>query len=169
MKGNKKVTETPFELFTLANADIGIIRVMIESGKNLDLSDRILCTSHGQLAIEKMLKGFLRLNGIIPEWGHNLEKYNNECIKIDNSFEKIITDIENLNKYTASRKYTLKYEIDDEEFEDTLKSIKNVYTHKPFYAKWEGFSFESLSNFIKPEYFDNMIERFKITCNNNIV
>jgi HEPN domain-containing protein len=166
---NKKVTETHFELFTLANADIGILRVMIESGKQLDLSDRILCTSHGQLAVEKMLKGYLRLQGKFPEWGHNLEIYNNKCIEIDNSFKEIITDIENLNKYTASRKYTLKYKIDDKEFEDMLKSLKNIYTHKSFYLKKEGFSLEKLENFIKFEYFDSMIERFKLNCNSNIV
>ena len=160
MSENKKVTESPLELFTMANGDIKGIEDRLFSKNGFEKGDRILSVSGSQLAVEKILKGYLKYKNREPEWGHNLIKYYRQSCELDGSFIAIENSIHNLNKYDAGLRYTLKIEIDDKTFAETLKDIKKVYNFQAIQNIYNEFIEKNMCNKISIERFDKMIDEF---------
>jgi HEPN domain-containing protein len=163
----KKVTETPLELFLMANGDIKGIEDRLYSRHGFEKEDKILAASNSQLAVEKLLKGYLKYKNKEPKWGHNLNEYYKQSYGIDNSFADIEDSIHNLNKYDAGLKYTLKIEIDSKTFAETLKDLKKIYNFSAFQEIYNEFVEKKLCDKIPIERFDKMIEEFDYIANND--
>ena len=82
----KKVTESPLELFEMANGDIEGVEGQLYKKFGFEKRNRILAVSYSQLAVEKLFKGYLKYNNEIVTWGHNLNKYYKQSCNLDKSF-----------------------------------------------------------------------------------
>jgi len=163
----KKVTESPLELFEMANGDIEGVEGQLYKKYGFEKRNRILAVSYSQLAVEKLLKGYLRYNNEIVSWGHNLKTYYKQSCNLDKSFINIEDNISRLNRYDAGLKYTLKIEINDETFMILLKDLRKIYNFTPFQKIYDEFIEKKLCNKISLERFDKMIEEFDNIVNNN--
>ena len=142
---NNYVTETPFELFDKAEADVLIIDSHI---KNKDIPENWKYDSicfHATQAVEKFLKGFIIDSNQKVKKSHDLGYLLNEAVKIDNRFKNIQDDCETLNNYTASIRYNFHSAIERHEFIAVIRSLKNVYSFQPIqeirnkFSKQEGY------------------------------
>jgi len=157
---NKKVTESALELMTMAIGDIKGIEARLNSEYGFEPIDRILSASGAQIAVEKILKGYLKHNKIEVNKGHDLRVYYRQSYNLDKSFADIEDNIRNLNRYDADFKYTSKSEINDNEFAIILKDIKKVYNFPPFQKIYDEFIEKGFCKKIPIERFDKMIEEF---------
>ena len=125
------VTETPFELFDKAEADVLIIDSHIKN-KNIPENWKYdsICF-HATQAVEKFLKGFIIDNNQNVRKSHDLIYLWNEAVKIDSRFNGIQDDCETLNNYTAWVRYSAHSPIEQHEFIAVIKSLKNIYSFQP--------------------------------------
>jgi HEPN domain-containing protein len=140
MGKNDLVTETPFELFDKAEADVLIIDSHI---KNENIPENWKYDSicfHATQAVEKFLKGFIINNSQDIRKSHDLGYLWNEAVKIDNRFNDIQDDCETLNNYTALVRYSDHSPIEQHEFIAVIKSLKNVYSFQPIQKTRDKFS-----------------------------
>jgi len=156
----KKVTESALELMTMANADIKGIRDRIYSKDGFGNMDKILSATSAQIAVEKILKGYLRHNKIEIKQGHDLSIYYVQSFNLDTSFGEIEINIHNLNRYDANFKYTSKFEVGDNELVKILNDLKKGYTFPPFQKIYDEFMEKGLCEKIPVERFDEMFEEF---------
>jgi len=134
------VTETPFELFDKAEADVLIIDSHI---KNSNIPEGWKYDSicfHATQAVEKFIKGFIIDNSQDVKKSHDLGYLWNEAVKIDNIFNDIKNDCELLNNYTAWVRYSSHSPIESHEFIAVIKSLKNVYSFQPIQKIRDKFS-----------------------------
>jgi HEPN domain-containing protein len=165
---DKIVTETPLELFTMANGDIEGVEGHLNNKYGFKKRNRILATSYSQLAVEKLLKGYLRYMKETVQWGHNLKEYYLQSYNLDKSFINIENNIHNLNKYNSGLKYTLKIDISDNEFTKILQDVKIIYNFQPIQKIYDEFTKNTLCDKISVERFDNMIKIFDDIVNKDI-
>jgi len=161
----KRVTETALELMTMANGDIKGIEARLHSEYGFEHIDRILSAAGAQIAVEKILKGYLKHNKIEVNKGHDLTVYYKQAFDVDKSFSNIKDNITNLNRYDADFKYTSKSDINDNEFIIILKDIKKVYNFPPFQKIYDEFIEKGFCKKIPIERFDKMIEVFENIVN----
>ena len=157
--GNDLVTETPFELFDKAEADVLVIDSHIRN-KNIPENWKydVICF-HATQAIEKFLKGFIIDNSKDVRKSHDLIYLWNEAVRIDNRFKDIQDDCETLNNYTASIRYNFHSAIEQHEFIVVIKSLKNVYSFQPI---------QEIRNKLSKQEGYRRIQNIEIIENNNV-
>lgn len=88
------------EWFNSANSDL----LYAEAGlKEKTIFPQVAFLS--QQAVEKLLKGFLILNGVNPPRIHELPKLLDECVKIDTKFESLRDACELLSGFYVETRY----------------------------------------------------------------
>ena len=136
------VTETPFELFDKAEADILVIDSHI---KNSNIPENWKYDSicfHATQAVEKFIKGFIIENNQKVKKSHDLGYLLNEAVKIDSKFNDIQDDCETLNNYTAWVRYSSHSPIEQHEFIAVIKSLKRIYSFGPIQEIRDKFSIQ---------------------------
>jgi hypothetical protein len=169
MCARKTVTETSDELICMATGDITGVLDRLNGKYGFKKVDRILSVSALQIAVEKILKGYLRKNNIIVYHGHNLLEYYHQSHNIDKSFNSIKKNIVNLNRFDAARKYNLTLDVNDNIIMQSLKDIQNIYLIKPIQDLYDDLVTRSQGEKLPSQIFDDMIERFnEIVTGNEI-
>ena len=85
----------------------------------------IICY-HCQQAAEKMLKGFLVSNGIIPPKTHDLHQLRNDCTEINNAFDELYDICAFLTQYSSQPRYPNEIEISEIDVERALKAAQEM-------------------------------------------
>jgi HEPN domain-containing protein len=147
---NRWCTETPYELFDKAEADVIVINSFI---KDKDIPDNWkydqICF-HTVQAVEKFLKGFIIHNNYRIEKTHNLEHIWKVAVSIDVTFNNVQAECLVLNDYTSSVRYNSHTPIETQEFISVIKALKVVYFFLPIQQMRDEFckqkGYRKLSN-----------------------
>jgi len=87
----------------------------------------IICY-HAEQCAEKMLKGFLVENGILPPKTHDLPLLCDKCIEIDSRFSEISDICDFLTAFGVQPRYPDELTILDVDADKSLRSIQDVMT-----------------------------------------
>ena len=99
------VTETPDELLDKAEKDIATIKVLLpKKFYPEDMMYDIMCF-HATMAVEKILKSYIIINGKNIEKTHDLSYLCKSAMGIDDTFENISNDCASLNDFIPKIKY----------------------------------------------------------------
>jgi len=79
-------------------------------------------------AIEKYLKAFLINSGWELKKIHDLVKLLKDVIKIDNSFERFLSEIEGITNYYIETRYPVGYDVEytEEDIENSIKVAEEI-------------------------------------------
>ena len=85
---------------------------------------------HAQQSVEKLLKGFLTANAIMPPKTHDLLILHDMCLAFRTDFEPLRMAVGRLNTYGVQPRYPNEIEITEE---DTLRALKDMDTVMAFF------------------------------------
>jgi len=125
--------ENAIELYKAAQIDIGQIYATINNSilNEKEVVGRI-CRFAAE-AVEKMLKGWLiyEVPNIEDIGKHNLPKLLEKAEETNTLFNKIETNVDYLNNFTPSLRYSSPHNIDEHEVKRCLKGMKEIYDFEP--------------------------------------
>jgi HEPN domain-containing protein len=165
---DKPVTESASDLFKKATQNVKNIKNSLYE-EDFDEEDRASGGYNSQQMAEKLLKGYLKENNIIPDQGHDLKKYYNKAININKNFEIIEDEILHLNDYQADIKYSTEIDVDKDLFRKILEDVKTIYNFPEFQKIYDKFVDNKLCKKIKEEDFDKMIKEYDNIINRDII
>jgi len=122
-----KVMASYKDMFIVGERDVAFIAKQLN---NFGLKDKIVnikIVENSNLAVEKFLKGYLLNNNIEVFKIHELDVLHLDAFKHNNTFEKIKSDCDLLDKYGAGVKYDPTLEIEELKAEKAVKSLENIY------------------------------------------
>ena len=136
------VTESPDELYAVAEMDIKTVDSLLTLPKYPeDQMYNIICF-HATQAVEKFLKGYIINNGKTVEKIHDLDVLQESAMETDNSFAKIKSDCMLLNTFAQNIKYSSRIIITKQDVEKIIKSLEHVCNFPPIKAMRDKFSKE---------------------------
>jgi HEPN domain-containing protein len=134
------VTETPDELLSNAERDILTIEVLFpKKYYPEDLMYNIICF-HATMAVEKILKSYIIINGKNIEKTHDLDYLCESAAHIDSSFAELINDNRLLNTFIPKIKYSSKIPITKQDIDKIIKSLNNICNFPPIKAIRNSFN-----------------------------
>ena len=134
------VTETPDELLSNAERDILTIEVLLpKKYYPEDLMYNIICF-HATMAVEKVLKSYIIINGRDIEKTHDLSYLCKSAMGIDDTFENISNDCASLNDFIPKIKYSSKTSITKQDIDKIVKSLNNICDFPPTKAIRDSFN-----------------------------
>jgi HEPN domain-containing protein len=136
------VTESPDELYTVAEMDIKTVDSLLTKPKYPeDQMYNVICF-HAAQAVEKFLKGYIINNGKTVEKIHNLDVLQEAAMEIDNSFSKIMDNCLLLNEYGPKIKYSTRNPVTKQNIDEIIKSLDAICNFPPIKAMRDSFSKE---------------------------
>jgi len=137
---NSFVTESPEELFYMAENDIISVRELFAgSFYPLDRKYNVICFLATQ-AVEKFLKGYIISNKKKIEKTHNLDSLHQSAIKIDASFLNIREHTIFLNTFIPNIRYSSSKQITKDEMARIITSMEIICGFPPIKTMRESFS-----------------------------
>jgi len=100
-----KVTSSYKDMFIVGERDIAFIAKQLNNFGLKDTIINIKIVENSNLAVEKFLKGYLLHNNIEVFKIHELDVLHLDAFKHNNTFDKIKSDCDLLDKYGAGVKY----------------------------------------------------------------
>ena len=134
------VTETPDELLDKAEKDILNIKALLsQKFYPEDIMYDIICF-HATMAVEKILKSYIIINGKNVEKTHDLSYLCKSAMEIDTSFKNISDDCASLNDFVPGRKYGDEVQISKKDMDNIVKSLDNICDFPPIKSKRDSFN-----------------------------
>jgi quinol monooxygenase YgiN/HEPN domain-containing protein len=109
--------------FKLAEEDLNAAEFLAEHMQPVPAE--VICY-HCEQSAEKYLKGFLVLNGVIPEKTHDLSELGSACAKFSKSFEDIDDMLTALSEYAVHIRYPSQIEITDDDMKRAIANSRSV-------------------------------------------
>jgi HEPN domain-containing protein len=136
------VTESPDELYAVAEMDIKTVDSLLTKPKYPEDQMYSIICFHATQAVEKFPKGYIINNGKTVEKIHDLDVLLESAMETNNSFEKIKRDCMLLNTFAPKIKYSSRRIITKQDMEKIIKSLENVCNFPPIKAMRDSFGKE---------------------------
>jgi HEPN domain-containing protein len=120
-------TEDVIEWITIAENDFYSAKILNEAVRK---PFEVICYLCAQ-SVEKYLKGYLIYWDIQTKKTHNLLLLNGLCIEKEDSFIRIETLCEFLNRYANDVRYPHKYEINEGHVDFAIEAVEKIRNFKP--------------------------------------
>lgn len=121
-------TESPFELFKMAEIDCITIVDVLASDKYYHAEDKypLICNLANQ-AVEKFLKGFIKNNNQTVEKTHNIQYLQNYAERIDLSFTNLRNECLQVYDFSSGVRYSSETPIEKIDIVNIIASLKIIY------------------------------------------
>jgi len=153
--GNEYVDDDPFALYKRAEEDVANINALINDKDVPEEYNYISICFHATQAVEKFMKGFIVENNGMVKKTHNLDYVQSIAENVNKNFSIIRKECLFLNEYTPSARYSDNQEIEKDEINNVLKSLKAIYHFEPIvkmreiYTKRDGYRILPEFDFLK--------------------